>query len=272
MTNANGKHRGNEIPMERILKASVALLFVFLGASCANVQTNVAGKPPGYYFETAEVAALVTAIANGKFDEADQALKAGADVNAVGAEGMSPLLWVMGTTLNLNKIEYLLKAGANPNYQSAPWLISPMHLAAGGNRSDILELLLKHRGDPNLPGRRGQTLLMVAVMQFRDKNVELLLRYGADISQTDERGESVAATAAGMGRFDQVVFFLERGLKYDVRSLARSVDVRQVPANSEAQRWKDKAIEILKARGATFPTLPLAEYDASGRARQAARP
>lgn len=258
--------------MRKILKTCVTLLSIFLLASCANVQTGVAGKPPSYYFDTAEVAELVTAVANGNFDEADKALKAGADVNAVGAEGMSPLLWVMGTTLNVKKIEYLLNAGANPNYQSATWLISPMHLAAGGNRPDILELLLKHKGNPNLAGRRGQTLLMVTVMQFRDKNVDLLLRYGADISQTDELGETVAATAAGMGRFDQVVFFLERGLKYDVRRLARSVDVRKVPANSEAQRWKDKAIEILKARGATFPTLPLAEYDATGRAQQAVRP
>lgn len=234
-----------------------ALLAGWLAMTNGHAATLVGGKSASDVFDDVRVAAVVAAVSSGDFAAAEQQLKAGADINAVGADGLTPLLWVMGTTLNVRRIEFLLNAGANPDYRDPRSEISPMYLAAGGNRPDILELLLKHKGDPNLTGKRGQTLLMVAVMQFRDKNVDLLMRYGADISRTNERGDSVADTAAGMGRFDLVVFFLERGLVYDVKSLARSVDVRQVPANSDAQRWKDKAIEILKARGAKFPTAPL---------------
>lgn len=235
----------------------IALLAGWLVMTNGCAGTLVDGKSVSDVFDDARVAAAVAAVSSGDFATAEQQLTAGADINAVGADGLTPLLWVMGTTLNVRRIEFLLNAGANPNYRDPRSQISPMYLAAGGNRPDILELLLRHKGDPNLTGKRGQTLLMVAVMQFRDKNIDLLMRYGADISRTDELGRTVANTSSSMGRFDQVVFFLERGLNYDVQRLARAVDVRQVPANSDAQRWKDKAIEMLKARGAKFPTAPL---------------
>lgn len=150
---------------------------------------------------------------------------------------------------------YLLKAGANPNYRDAQSQISPMYMAAGGNRPDILELLLKNNGDPNLDGPRGELLLMVAVAEFRDKNVDVLIKYGADINRADHHRETVAIKATHYGRYDLVAHFLEIGLTYDLQDLAKDVDMRKVPEKSEQKEWKNKVIEMLKVRGAKFPAL-----------------
>ncbi len=233
------------------ITALVGLLMTTSG--CA--ETKVEGKRAQDFFADERVAKLVKAAGNGDFTEADQAIKSGADINTVGAEGISPLLWVMGTTLNVRKIEYMLKAGANPNYRVAERQLSPMYLASGGDRIDILELLLKHKGNPNLLGPRDETMLVVAASQFRDKNIELLLKYGADISLIDRHHETVANKAVRWGRFDLVVRFLDLGLKQDFQDLAKDVDIIAVQAGSEQQHWKDKVIEMLKARGAKFPAF-----------------
>lgn len=206
-------------------------------------------------FADERVASLVIAVSSGDYGEADKALKSGADVNAVGVEGLTPLLWIMGTTLNVGKIEYLLKVGANPNYRDAKSMVSPMYLAAGGERADILEVLLKYKGDPNLVGPGDELLLMVAVAQFRDTNIDLLLNYGVDINRSDKHNKTAANDAAIYGRYDLVAKFLDHGLTYDLQGLARTVEVRKVRAESEQQRWKDKVIEMLKARGAKFPAV-----------------
>jgi hypothetical protein len=205
-------------------------------------------------FPEERVADFVTAVNEGDYAEANQLIKAGVDVNAVGLDGISPLLWIIATTLDTSKIEYLLKAGADPNYRDSISQVSAMSLAAGGNRLNILESLLKNKGDPNLFAPRGETLLMVAAGQFREKNIEMLLKYGANINGHDPHQATVAVKAARYGRFDWVANFINQGLSYNLQGLAKSVEIRQVPPNSEQQCWKDKVVEMLKVRGVRFPS------------------
>lgn len=226
---------------------------LFMNAGCA--ETRVSGRTAHETFDDPRVAALVETVSRGDFAEADKAVRAGADVNAISPQGLTPLLWVMGTTLNVSRIEYLLKAGANPNYRVAGRLASPMYLASGGDRPDILELLLKYKGDPNLIGPNGESMLSVALAQFRKENLDILIKYGADINRADKNGYTAANDAAAYGRFDWVAMFLDLGLNQNIQRLARSVDMRLVPPDSDQQRWKNKVVEMLKARGAKFPAF-----------------
>ncbi len=50
---------------------------------------------------------------------------------------------------------------------------------------------------------------MTAVMQFRGENIDLLLKYGADVNAHDKFGASAPNTASDLGRFDIVARFLE---------------------------------------------------------------
>lgn len=227
--------------------------WLMVTASCA--ETKVGGKNVQESFADQRVAALVAAVSAGNFDEADKAHKSGADINAVGVDGLSPLLWVMGTTMNTSKIEFMLKKGADPNYRDNERQASAMSLAAGGDRPDILKLLLQYKGDPNLLGPRGETMMMIAVSQLRDKNLDLLLMHGANINQTDRHRETVANKATGYGRYDLVAKFLDADLNENLQELAKDVEITKVPPESAQQQWKEKVIEMLKARGAKFPAF-----------------
>jgi ankyrin repeat protein len=211
-------------------------------------------------FSDERVARMVNAAVQGELDEVDRQIKAGADVNAIGKDGVSPLLFVL-INRQLKGAEHLLKAGANPNYKASLRNGSAMALAAGGNWPEALELLLKHGGDPNMRGLdNNDSLLIIAVMQFREQNIRILLDHGADVNiprggKFSNADDTAANVAAGLGRFDFVHLFLERGLNYSLQRLAASVEISKVPPNSEQQRWKDKVIAMLKERGACFPAF-----------------
>lgn len=234
-------------------------LLVAIVGLCMNAEGVAAGrggdKAISEMFAEDRVASFISAVTNGDYAGADKLVKEGININAVGVDGVSPLIWIMGTTLDIRKIEYMLKNGADPNYRDHKRQVSAMYFAAGGDRPDILELLLKNKGNPNLFGPSGKTLMMIAVGQFRDKNIELLLKYGADISINDNHKNTVANYAAALGRFDLVAHFLDLGLNYNLQGLGRTVEIRQVSQDSEQQRWKDKVIDMLKARGVKFPAF-----------------
>jgi uncharacterized protein len=249
--------------IKKILISVAAITGGLMMSSCI-AETRFGGKTVQEAFSDERVAAIITATSNGDFAEADRWRKSGADVNAIGGDGVSPLIWIMSTTLGTSKIEYLLKAGADPNYRDERRKGSAMYFAAGGNRPDILELMLKYKGNPNLIGPRDRTMLMVAASQFRDANIDLLLKYGADINQIDHLDETVADKCVSYGRYDLVARFLDLGLKQNFQELAKGVEIRVISPNSEQQRWKEKVIEMLKARGAVFPAIAPKRNDAHG--------
>ena len=115
---------------------------------------------------------------------------------------------------------------------------------------------MKYGGDPNIFGEQGKPVLYIAAQQGRKDNIDLLLEYGGDINSHTEFGRNSAMVSAAMGYFDQVYYLLERGLTHNLNGVARSVDVRIVPENSEQNEWKQKTIEFLKKKGIKFPTSP----------------
>lgn len=235
--------------------AIITIVAVSFGCS----EVRVGGMAAHEAFSDERVARLVNATSSGDLEEADRQIKAGADVNAIGKDGISPLLFVL-INRQLNGVEYLLKAGANPNYKATLRDGSAMYLAAGGNWPEVLELLLKYGGDPNLRAYSNEPLLIIAVSQFRRENIDLLLRYGADINihiggNYSNADDTAADVAMALGRFDLAAYLLERGLNYNIQRMAASAVISKVHPDSGQQRWKDKVIEMLKERGACFPAF-----------------
>lgn len=236
--------------MRKLLFIAIAGLLMITNGFAAS---RLGDKTARETFADEQVASFVTLVSEGDYTAANQLMKAGVDINVVGANGVSPLLWVMLTTLDLHKIGFMLKSGANPNYRDVKSGASAMFFAAGGERPDVLELLLRNKGDPNLIGVMDESLLMIATGQFREKNIELLLKHGADINWVDHHKKTVANYAAAYGRFDLIVRFLDMGLSHDLQGLGRTVEISAVSPSSEEQRWKNKVIDMLKARGVKFP-------------------
>lgn len=241
--------------LKRYAAIGVLIAAMLVTTGCAD--TTVAGMTPNQTFAKPQTAQLVEEVMSGDYTKADKLLAQGVDVNAVGAEDLTPLLWVLSAShFDEKKLEYLLKAGANPNFQEKKHHASAMYFAVHNQKPSLLKLLLKYGGNPSLTGWGGgedESLLSVAALHGDEAIVTILVSAGADVNWVDKKwGSTAAISAVATGRFDLVAYFLNHGLTADLDGLARSCQGRQVPQESEMQVWKDKVLVMLKERGAKF--------------------
>lgn len=212
------------------------------------------GRSAESVFTDPKVVALIHATESGRRDRMADLVHQGVNVNSTGKDGLTPLIWVMRSH-DKEGVKLILEFGADPNQKIANG-DSPIWQAAEYDDSEMLELLLQHHGNPNIMDYRETTALEIAVDNILPKNVDLLIKYGANLNYADDRGDSAALHAVDTGHFELVAHLLDKGYSYDLQALALGVQIRHVPPDSEAQRWKDRVIEMLKARGATYP-VPL---------------
>jgi uncharacterized protein len=205
-------------------------------------------------FSDARVIRMLGALQRREYVAADREYKAGADVNTVGKDGISPLLWLIGETRDPEPIEYLLDKGADPNYREPTIKASALYFAAGGsNTTAILEVLLRHKGNPNLIGPNDEPPLFTAVQQDRIENVKVLVQHGADINWVHRNGSTAATQALTRREFNLVLYFLDQGLTSRLDYLASLLEYVIVPKGSEAEQGKNEVIAALRARHIAYP-------------------
>ena len=75
--------------------------------------------------------------------------------------------------------------------------------------ASVLEFLLSNGANPNCPNHESITPLIVAIEHGRTKAAELLIKYGADLTWTDE-GETALTLAVSEGQLSVVSCILKR--------------------------------------------------------------
>lgn len=127
-------------------------------------------------------------------------LEAGADPNAGGKTGCPPLLAAIrdGPPKRRDEVvRALLEAGADANRADAEG-VSPLEWAsAKDSQGSLLSMLLAAKADPNAPTSDGKYPLIKAAIAGNRTAVRLVLEYGADPAQTDNRGLTAVDYAAG---------------------------------------------------------------------------
>jgi ankyrin repeat protein len=201
---------------------------------------------------------LVLALHDGDIAAAEGAIRAGADVNAIGSQGLSPLLWILETETSRRRMErairFLVEHGANPNYVRGSDSSCPMYFAVLQDSTDMLNLFLAHGGNPNLICAGGP-LLRASIPSRRIETLELLVSNGADVNLTERPGASTAAEyAAAVGFFEATAWLLDHGYSNDLDRLARYVDASHVRPGSVSDQWKSRVREILRAKGVEVGT------------------
>jgi ankyrin repeat protein len=191
------------------------------------------------YFDSKEQVQLASAAQRGNIAGMKQAIAAGADVNAVGHEGMTPLFWTIAKQ-NLRAFKSLLDSGANPNVATT-WTNSrgvkqtagALETAAVLENSEYLLALLQHGGNPNLViDRSGETPIYQAIMHRRLENVKILVAQGADLEHKDMEGTTPIRQAATARMYETALFLLRAG------------------ADPAAENnWGSSAVEIVKKFG-----------------------
>lgn len=117
------------------------------------------------------------------------------DVNARNTAGESPLM-LAAIAGDLDSSQRLLARGAR--IDGPGW--TPLHYAASGPSTQLVELLLTHGAMLEAEAPNGSTALMLAAQTGPESTVDLLLRRGADPKRRNQRGLQAVDFARTGGR------------------------------------------------------------------------
>jgi len=235
----------------------LAVAFFSLATGCTSTLAPKGGV--NEYFTAESVRTLIQAAEENDEPKVKELINSGTNVNYIGKNGWTPLLWLMLSN-EYEGMKLLLKHGANPNLIT--WDDnSAVTLAAGGSHLGVktLDILLNNGGDPNAVGHRGDTALIIAIERRYWSRMRMLLKHGADIDKMDSYRTSTPLTAAAFqGQYEQVHYLLEQGADYTVvnhfgKTLAHAM---KYPIG-DASPWKKKVQTWLEGRGITFPAPKL---------------
>jgi ankyrin repeat protein len=199
--------------------------------------------------------ALAEAAGRGDVKEIYRLIAGGADANAVGQHGITPLWWAAWTE-NYEGFSALLDKGADPNAQRADGY-PIMYLVADMKDARLLEAALKHGADPNLrDSKSGYTPLFPAVMNGLKPQIDLLLAAKANVNaQLPVSGETLPMVAIGARADYQLVFTLfEMGADPALKDIhgntvADTIAIRSVNASNNRDPWRAKVLEYLRIKG-----------------------
>ena len=147
--------------------------------------------------------ALHRAAKAGNLKGLEEALAAGADVNARDDKGWTPLMYVVDKGYVL-LVEPLLQAKADPGVR-APDGATALFMAAAHGHSEIIEPLMKAGADPTIKGPKGKTATEVAQARYGEMEAAfekgeppavIALLAGKTLAEGDELEELVQALRA----------------------------------------------------------------------------
>jgi ankyrin repeat protein len=153
-------------------------------------------------------AELAKAIRDGDLKAVRAQLDAGIDVNALDADGNTPLL-LASVYAGPEGVELLLKKGADVNAANKLG-VTPLHRAA--TNYEKAKLLVDAGANVTVKTKSGRTPLTLAARRYgNNQTVKLLLDKGADAKERNDRGVTPIQVAAACGDLDTVKLLVEAG-------------------------------------------------------------
>jgi hypothetical protein len=122
--------------------------------------------------QLARSAELRAAALNNDLALVTAAIAAGANVETVGADGLSVLYNAAGAG-DVEVVDVLLQSGANPEAACPRTQFRPLHAAAQRGHAAVIRRLLAAGADVNAQNKRGKTARAVAVQKKRDDVVAI---------------------------------------------------------------------------------------------------
>jgi ankyrin repeat protein len=169
-------------------------------------------------------ARLLEAAQSGDLEVAEEAIRGGADVNAVDEHGATPLGWAASNG-HVDVVRALIGAGADVHWQAERGQ-SALNVAAAQGQAEIVRLLIAAGADVNERVRsdtapeylQGATPLFLAVLHGHLDAVETLLGAGADVDARNRDGSTALFMAAQRGEAAVIRALIHAGATPDIRN------------------------------------------------------
>ena len=163
---------------------------------------------------------LLDATERGDRTVALQLLAKGADPNAAGPDGTTPVMYAAAHD-DVELVRELIKKGANVKATNQ-FGTSAITEAAIIGSAPIIDALLKAGADPNTKNPEGETPLMAVARSGKVEAAKLLLEARADINAKEEfGGQSALMWAAAQGQAEMVKLLASKGADLNARGIVR---------------------------------------------------
>lgn len=223
------------------------------------------------YFQNPQTVALCHAIEEGDLEEIDRLVEAGADVNAQGERGMTPLLWAYPDN-QLDRFQKLLKLGADPNvtvqsdFHTRGTIrpgMSITHLAAGTRFAGYFKAVMEHGGDPDLASDSGETPLHIIIRvnldsTLKQERIQLLIDRDVDLNAINGNLTPAMMAVSLWRQYELALLLLKAGASPTatvpgsnrrlVHTVVNALD-RQKLASVQKQEALAEILEILEEHG-----------------------
>jgi len=194
---------------KRIRTLGLSLL-VGLFTACTFLPNAIGGKnmKAELFFE-AKMVQLLKSIQKNDMSTAKQLIAEGVDLNVIGDEGITPLLWLI-IQKDQKAVQRALDLGADPNFKDGDG-DSAVNFVAGGDDPARLKMLLAAGGDPNSIDSSGKPALFDAIGEGRWDDIKTLLEYGADVNLKDRSGVNSALYPTYIMKYEFAYYFIQKG-------------------------------------------------------------
>jgi len=163
-------------------------------------------------------------------------------------------------------VEYLLDQGADANEKSANYGDSAIFTATYSSSIPVMEMLLNHGADIEIPNNFGETPIMrsTAIQQYsipkygQSNNtaaLSLLIARGANINATDKDGYTALAQATQQGEIPAMKLLLNSGADTEIADNMGQTPIfhtgsSRVAKGKKGQKEKEEALSLLLGKGA----------------------
>lgn len=197
------------VPLAKLV--SLMALSVMIVASCSEDLTK----------------RLIKAANDGSTAKAKELIEKGADVNAKGQEGTTPLMFAAGRG-HTEVARLLIEKGADVNAKSNDnW--TPLIWASSMGKTEVSKLLIEKGADVNAKEKdKGWTPLMYASFKNYNDVAGLLVKKGADLNAKDKNGMTALIIAKEKGNKELAVFLTALGMAVDRKSVRRPAGAKQL--------------------------------------------
>lgn len=198
-------------------------------------------------------AKLFTAVAKGKPGNIRNIIRQGANINAAGPDGMTPLM-VAVQKGRIKNITYLLKAGANPNLRNKNQetaLTLARQYKKKKARKRMVKLIRKAGGvEPPSAGKlsRIDAKLFKAARIGKTANIKKFLRRGANVNAVRSDGMTPLMVAVRKGRIKSLRFLLNKGADPNMRNKKNQTALAQARV-SKVKKARKRMIKLIIAKG-----------------------